>query len=86
MVEGTTENAAVCTRLAADLAERGLDASAGVLFVADGGKAIDKAVRAVFGDKATQRLSLNVRCSCTEDTAEIPHQAGHPPFSGRSSY
>jgi putative transposase len=52
VVEGSTENAAVCTRLAADLAERGLDASAGVLFVVDGGKAIDKAIRAVFGPKA----------------------------------
>ncbi|CAN5356841.1 MAG: transposase [Acidimicrobiia bacterium] len=52
VVEGSTENAAVCTRLVADLAERGLDAAAGVLFVVDGGKAIDKVVRAVFGDKA----------------------------------
>ncbi len=52
VVEGTTENAAVCTRLVADLADRGLDASDGVLFVVDGGKAIDKAIRAVFGGKA----------------------------------
>ncbi len=52
VVEGSTENAAVCTRLMADLADRGLDASDGVLFVVDGGKAIDKAVRAVFGGKA----------------------------------
>lgn len=52
VVEGSTENAAVCTRLVADLAERGLDASHGTLFVVDGGKAIDKALRAVFGGKA----------------------------------
>jgi putative transposase len=37
VAEGATENAAVCTRLVSDLAERGLDASRGVLFVVDGG-------------------------------------------------
>jgi transposase-like protein len=52
VAEGTTENKAVCTRLVADLADRGLDASRGVLFVVDGGKALDKAIRAVFGRKA----------------------------------
>jgi transposase-like protein len=52
VVEGTTENKAVCSRLVADLAERGLDASLGVLFVVDGGKALDRAIRAVFGAKA----------------------------------
>jgi putative transposase len=52
VVEGTTENKAVCTRLVADLAERGLDASQGVLFVIDGGKALERAIRAVFGAKA----------------------------------
>jgi putative transposase len=52
VVEGTTENKAVCTRLVSDLAERGLDAAKGVLFVVDGGKALDKAIRAVFGPKA----------------------------------
>ena len=52
VVEGTTENAAVCTRLVADLADRGLDAAQGLLFVVDGGKALDKAIRSVFGRKA----------------------------------
>jgi putative transposase len=52
VVEGTTENAAVCTRLVADLAGRGLDAEHGILFVVDGGKALDKAIRAVYGGKA----------------------------------
>jgi len=52
VAEGTTENKAVCTRLVADLADRGLDASAGVLFVIDGGKALERAIRAVFGAKA----------------------------------
>jgi putative transposase len=52
VVEGTTENKAVCTRLVADLAERGLDATKGVLFVIDGGKALERAIRMVFGAKA----------------------------------
>ena len=52
VVEGSTENAAVCTRLVTDLADRGLDTSRGVLFVIDGGKALAKAIRAAFGGKA----------------------------------
>jgi putative transposase len=52
VAEGTTENKAVCTRLAADLAERGLDVSKGILFVIDGGKALERAIRGVFGAKA----------------------------------
>lgn len=47
-MEGSTENAAVCTRLVADLADRGLDADRGVLLVIDGGKALHKAIRQVF--------------------------------------
>jgi len=52
VVEGTTENKAVCTRLVADLQDRGLDATKGVLFVIDGGKALERAIRTVFGRKA----------------------------------
>jgi putative transposase len=52
VAEGTTENKAVCTRLVADLADRGLDPSRGLLFVIDGGKALERAIRAVFGAKA----------------------------------
>lgn len=52
VVEGSTENAAVCTRLVADLVDRGLDSSRGVLFIVDGGKALAKAIRATFGGKA----------------------------------
>lgn len=52
VVEGSTENAAVCARLVADLVDRGLDASRGILFVIDGGKALAKAIRAAFGPKA----------------------------------
>jgi len=52
VVEGSTENAAVCTRLVADLVDRGLDASKGILFIIDGGKALAKSIRAAFGAKA----------------------------------
>lgn len=52
VVEGSTENAAVCGQLIADLVDRGLDASRGILFVIDGGKALSKAISAAFGPKA----------------------------------
>ncbi|MGH3739475.1 MAG: IS256 family transposase [Micromonosporaceae bacterium] len=52
VVEGSTENATVVRHLIAGLRDRGLDAGEGVLFVLDGGKALTKAVRDVFGDHA----------------------------------
>src|SRR5680860_468456 len=52
VVEGSTENAAVCGRLIAELVDRGLDPERGILFVIDGGKALAKAIRAAFGPKA----------------------------------
>jgi transposase-like protein len=52
LVEGSTENATVARGLIADLRDRGRDASAGVLFLLDGGKALAKATREVFGDQA----------------------------------
>jgi putative transposase len=51
VVEGSTENTEVCARLIADLVDRGLDATRGILFVIDGGKALKKAIRAAFGPK-----------------------------------
>jgi putative transposase len=52
VVEGSTENASVVRHLITGLRDRGLDASEGVLFVLDGGKALTKAVHDVFGDHA----------------------------------
>ena len=49
--EGSTENAAVATALLADLVDRGLDTSQGVLCVIDGAKALRKAVRDVLGER-----------------------------------
>jgi putative transposase len=48
--EGTTENAAVAGALLSDLVDRGLPTDHPVLFVIDGGKAIRKAIRKVFGE------------------------------------
>jgi putative transposase len=68
VAEGTTENKAVCTRLVSDLADRGLDASRGVLFVIDGGKALERAIRSVFGAKA-----LIQRCRRHKERNVIDH-------------
>ena len=52
VAEGTTENKTLVTRLLADLQDRGLDVTGGVLFVVDGSKALTKGIPAVFGDQA----------------------------------
>ncbi|HCP61921.1 MAG TPA: IS256 family transposase, partial [Actinobacteria bacterium] len=50
--QGSTENATVGTALLSDLVERGLDPEQGMLFVIDGSKALRKAIRTVFGERA----------------------------------
>lgn len=50
--EGATENAAVCKALLADLVERGLDTSEGILVVIDGSKALGSAVKRTWGRQA----------------------------------
>ncbi|MDQ3379405.1 MAG: IS256 family transposase [Actinomycetota bacterium] len=50
--QGSTENATVATALLSDLVERGLDPEQGILFVIDGSKALRKAIRDVFGERA----------------------------------
>lgn len=52
VVQGSTENTSVVRALITDLRDRGLDAGEGILFVLDGGKALAKAVREVFGEHA----------------------------------
>lgn len=47
--EGTTESEGVCRSLLQELIERGLEVERARLFVIDGGKAIRKAIRDVFG-------------------------------------
>lgn len=57
---GSTENTVVTTELLSNLVERGLRVEASTLFVIDGGKAIRKALRDVFGDRAVvQRCQVH---------------------------
>jgi putative transposase len=50
--EGSTENATLAKDLLSDLVDRGLDPEQAILFVIDGGKALRKAIREVFGEHA----------------------------------
>jgi len=50
--EGSTENATLVSLLLADLVDRGLDPEQAILFVIDGGKALRKAIKDVFGEHA----------------------------------
>jgi putative transposase len=50
--EGSTENATLARELLADLVARGLDPDQAILFVIDGGKAIRRAIKDVFGEHA----------------------------------
>jgi putative transposase len=57
---GSTENSTVTIALLTDLVERGLRVHESMLFVIDGGKAISKALRSVFGDRAiVQRCQVH---------------------------
>ena len=59
---GDSENKTVVTALLADLVDRGLDPSGGLLVVIDGAKALAGGVKAVFGDLALiQRCQLHKR-------------------------
>jgi transposase-like protein len=68
VVEGSTENASVVRHLITALRDRGLDASEGILFVVDGGKALAKAVRDVFGDGA-----VIARCRAHKERNILDH-------------
>jgi putative transposase len=56
--QGSTENATVATALLSDVVERGLDPEQGILFVVDGSKALRKAIRDVFGERAPVQRCL----------------------------
>jgi len=58
--EGSTENAAVCQSLLANLQSRGLRTDRSVLVILDGSKALRKAVRDTFGEVAlVQRCQIH---------------------------
>ena len=65
--EGSTENAAVATALLADLVERGLDTSEGVLVVIDGGKSLRRAVRQVLGERTPVQRCIRHKERNVED-------------------
>jgi len=50
--EGSTENATLARTLLADPVDRGLDPGQAILFVLDGGKALRRAIKDVFGEYA----------------------------------
>ena len=60
LCEGSTENAAVCQRLLANLQSRGLRTDRSLLAILDGSKALGSAVRAMFGEAALiQRCQIH---------------------------
>jgi hypothetical protein len=71
VVEGSTENATVVRHLITGLRDRGLDATEGVLFVLDGGKALHKAVCDVFGTHA-----VIARCRVHKEKCDGPPTRG----------
>ena len=74
VVEGTSENASLCTRLTANRGDRGLDAAEGVLFVIDGSKALSKAIRAVWGGTALiQRCRIHKERGILDHLPEAEH-------------
>jgi transposase-like protein len=65
------------SHLLADLHDRGLDASRGLLAVPDGAKALDLAVGKVFG-QATQIQRCTIHRSRKESMGGSASQGGHP--------
>jgi transposase-like protein len=71
MREGATENATACTALLADLQGRGMRTDRTILVVIDGSKALAKAVRDVFGDRAmVQRCQVHKRRNVEDQLPE----------------
>jgi len=92
--DGSTENKTVVRELLADLVDRGLDATDGLLVVIDGAKALTAAVREVFGATALiQRCTLHKRRNLADHLpdkeqawadAKLVKAFGHPdPVQGR---
>ncbi len=69
--EGTTENSGVAKALFRDLLERGLDPDRARLFVVDGSKALQAAIRKVFGPLGIlQRCQIHKRRNILEHLPE----------------
>jgi putative transposase len=78
--EGSTENATVARSLLSDLVDRGLDPEQAILFVIDGGKALRRAIKDVFGEQA-----LVHRCHRHKERNVCDHlpQRDRPPILGK---
>lgn len=70
--EGTTENFGVVKALLGDVIERGLATDRAMLFVVDGGKALSRAIRAVYG-----ALALVQRCQVHKRRNVLDHLPDH---------
>ncbi len=81
LVEGATENAATVQALLDNLISRGLDPTVPRLFIADGAKALSKAIRRTFGSAAAIQRHRAPRPGAAPDG--WPHDAlsagGCPP-------
>ena len=67
VIEGATQNAAVCQALLDNLVERGLDPGICRLFIIDGSRALSKAIRNTFGRQAPiQRCQVHKARNITE--------------------
>jgi putative transposase len=62
--EGSTENATLARTLLADLVDRGLDPEQAILFVIDGGKALRRGIKDVFGEHALVHHTHKERNVC----------------------
>ena len=84
--EGSTENATLARELLADLVDRGLDPDQAILFVLDGGKALRKAIKEVFGERAlVHRCHRHKECHEDGDVRRRGQPRGRSP-SERSSF
>jgi putative transposase len=70
--EGTTGNSGVVKALLADIIERGLATDRAILFAVDGGKALFKAIRAVYGP-----LAVFQRCQVHKRRNPLDHLPDH---------
>ena len=83
---GDTENKKVVTDLLRNLVRRGLKADSGLLVVIDGAKALDRAVRAVFGSVALiQRCGLHKSAKMWPRTCQKKSRDGWTDASPRRS-
>lgn len=77
---GNTENAEVCKDLLQELIERGLKSDRPLLFVLDGSKALQKAVRKVFGQGAPIQRCIRHK---ERNVLSYLSQKDHPEFRRR---